>query len=134
MAQPARRIPFLPQAEDASEEELDAVLEKLPSVEPKPPLPFPPADAAQAPRPSSAELELFLDSLQAETQVFVATQFARLQAELGGLVSPAELDEARAVIAELREQNARLLRQLDLYERAFRSLKDLADDVEEASR
>lgn len=135
MAAPGRRIPFLPQPDVESEEHLEALLDDLPAVEPKPPLPFVPADLPTEGGASDADLALFLDTLQAETQVFVAAQFSRLQGQLAER-SPAstELDEARAMVAALREENARLLRQLDLFERAFENLKALTSDVEAASR
>lgn len=127
-AAPGRRmIPFLPQAED----EVDvALIDELPEVAPKEPLPFPLADGGHAP-----DMPLFLDTLEAETQVFIAAQFTRLQARLDARGGNGEdVEQLRATIAHLREENARLLRQLDLFERAFRTMKELAVDVEEASR
>lgn len=113
-----RRIPFLPRADDASEEHLEALIEELPEVAPKPPLPFVPADAP------AMQADEELDDLLARLR-------ERLSSRAG---DPRRLDALRAELAALRDENARLLRQLDLYERAFRSLKDLASDVEEASR
>lgn len=129
---PGRRIPFLPRSEREDEEHLDALLEELPEVDPEPMLPFGAGGAREA---GPEDLDDLVRSLDAETQIFVSAQFARLRARLDASAPSArELAEARALIAGLREENARLLRQLDLYERAFRSVKELASDVEEASR
>lgn len=133
VAAPSRRIPFLPRPE--SEDDLHALLDELPEVAPKPPLPFPPADADAA--IADEELAILLETVQAETQLFVAAQHARLRAQIAARTPGAdavELAQLRAAVTELRDENARLLHQLDLYERAFRTLKDLAIDVEEASR
>jgi len=82
----------------AAEEELDlALLDALPEVAPKPPLPFPRAEA---------ELE----------------------------TAEQELARLRVIVAELRDENTRLVRRLDLYERALEAYRALAADVEDALR
>lgn len=129
---PGRRIPFLPRSEREEEGLLDALREELPEADREPQL------ASRSPDTQSAgreDINAFVGSLGAETQVFILGQFARLRAKLDvHAPSPLEVAQARALVAGLREENARLLRQVDLYERAFRRLRELASDVEEASR
>lgn len=133
----ARRTPFLPQlpAEDLDVLLTEAVLDELPEVQPRAPPPFPLADAPGAYAGAlPTELDLLLETLQAEAQLTLAAQFARVQEALAAHAAglEARLAEADALVGELREENARLVHQNDLYERAFETLKGLTRDVEDA--
>jgi hypothetical protein len=154
---PSRRTPFLSQAKD---DDIDpSLLEGLPDVAEQPPLPFPLADAPgyeyvpeSEPQPQpqpepepyaegepyaetpAGDLQLLIDTLHAEAQNALTAQFVRLAEELSARGGDAEarLAEALTTIEELRTENARLLRQIDHYDRAFQTLRSLTQDVDEA--
>lgn len=133
-----RRTPFLPhRAEELDLETLtEQLLETLPDVEPQAPPPFPVAqpEPSDAPQADATAFEVLFETLQTQAHLDLSAQFARLHQALAAHVADVEarLADAERTIEALRDENARLVHQNDLFERAFDTLKGLTKDVDDA--
>ena len=136
-----RRTPFLPhRAEEPREEpDLESLTEEflnaLPDVEPQEPPPFP--IAQPEPAPTNVDVSAFqvlFETLQTQAHLDLGAQFARLHEALAAHMADVEarLAEAERTIEALRDENARLVHQNDLFERAFANLKELTQGVDDA--
>ncbi|HUR69451.1 MAG TPA: hypothetical protein VM370_09410 [Candidatus Thermoplasmatota archaeon] len=100
------------------EEEFDpGLLDGIPDVEAT--RSFPPA-----------ELHGLLGALEEEMHGLVRQEVARVEESVGALFADLEarLAGAQALVSDLREQNAQLVRARDRYDRAVAALKALADE------
>ena len=131
----SRRHPFLPQPH---EDEIDpALIEALPEVEPGQEAvsiwEVQPEAAAEPGWTPPTELREILDALQNEMAASAAAHMALVEGALASHVADlqARLADAHALVEQLREENAALVRQKDAYERAFSTLRDLTRNVED---